>query len=186
MEYLGYKYYVGLITAASYYGASHQAPQIFQVMVKKELRSITCGKVKIQFIKNRTIEKVPSTAISTAKSRLVISSPEATAMDLLKFIKQSGGLNNVATILTELKDSINAEKLRDIIEKQTGLVWKQRLGYILELIGADTLASVIKGYLLKQPRVDYILLQPGLTRTHLRERNQTWKVIENVKVESDI
>ena len=35
MEYWQSKYYVGLLTAAMYHGASHQQPQIFQVVIEK-------------------------------------------------------------------------------------------------------------------------------------------------------
>ncbi len=187
MEYLGYKYYAGLITAASYYGASHQAPQVFQVVTEKKLRSVVCGKVKINFIKNQEIEKVPVTWFSTLKSKLRVSSPEATAVDLIKFVKQSGGLNNITTILAELKESMTEEGLKSVIENLPGTPWKQRLGYILEFIGAKNLASVIKEHLSKQPRVNYVMLHTGLkAKLSKAKRNETWKIIENTKLEGDI
>ena len=187
MGYLGYKYYAGLITAASYYGASHQAPQVFQVVTEKKLRSIVCGKVKINFIKNQEIEKVPITWFSTPKSKLSVSSPEATAVDLIKFVKQSGGLNNITTILAELKERMTEEKLKSIIESQPGTPWKQRLGCVLESIGAKSLARVVKEYLTKLPRVNYVMLHASLkTKSNKVKRNETWKIVENTKLEGDI
>jgi hypothetical protein len=40
-------YYVGLLSAASFYGATHQATQIFQVMVGKPLKPIVLGRTRI-------------------------------------------------------------------------------------------------------------------------------------------
>jgi predicted transcriptional regulator of viral defense system len=186
MEYLGHEYYAALLMAASYYGASHQAPQVFQVITENKLRSIICGRVKIQFIKNQYLSKIPINLISTPKSRLAVSTPEATAMDLLRFPKQSGGLNNITTILSELKDMISEENLKLLLEQQPEIAWKQRLGYIFEIINAPNLADVIKNYLASLDRVDYILLNPTIKKAHKKKINETWKIIENVKLESDI
>src|SRR3989338_11706556 len=41
MKEVGVSYYVGLLSAAGFYGASHQAVQIFQVMVNKPLKPIS-------------------------------------------------------------------------------------------------------------------------------------------------
>ncbi len=84
MEYWQCPYYVGLLTAAGYHGATHQAVQVFQVMINGRTKpSIQCGKVKIRFIANRHLSETPVQSISTAKSMLTVSTPEGTAMDLL-------------------------------------------------------------------------------------------------------
>src|SRR5579872_6836314 len=47
MEYWQRPYYVGLLTAARYHGASHQAAQVFQIMIAGRSKSqIQCGKIK--------------------------------------------------------------------------------------------------------------------------------------------
>jgi predicted transcriptional regulator of viral defense system len=186
MEYLGHKYYAALLTAASYYGSSHQAPQVFQVITESKLRPIVCGRVKIQFIKNQLIAEVPIALISTPKSRLAVSTPEATVMDLLRFPKQSGGLNTIITIISELKEVISEEKLKLLVQQQPGVAWKQRLGYIFELINAPHLADIVKNYLNRLDRVDYILLNPNVKKPRKNKINAIWKIIENVKIESDI
>jgi len=186
MEYLTCKYYVGLMTAASYYGVAHQAPQVFQVMTERQLSPIMCGKVKIQFIKNQLIDTVPTNLISTPKSRFLVATPEALAMDFFRFMKQSGGLNNITTMLCELTDKIDEEKLRLIIETQPGINWKQRLGYVLDFIESRSLASIIKKYLSEQPRVNYIPLNSSVKKSNKKEKDQTWKIIVNTTIESDI
>lgn len=188
MNHLGHEhYYVGLMTAASFYGAAHQAPQVFQVITEKKYPEfINCGRVRIELITNINAQTVPTRQIATPKSRLTVSTPEATAMDLLRFIKQSGGLNHIATILAELKDTIEPEKLKMLVETQKGIAWKQRLGYLLELVEAPKLANIIKSFLEKQRRVDYVLLSPRQKKRKAQKRNDVWKIIENTNIESDI
>ena len=185
MQYLCYQYYAGLLTASSYYGAAHQAPQVFQVFTTKQFRPLTCGRARVKFIKNKHVSQTPTTEISTPSSRIIVSTPEATAMDLVKFVKQSGGLNHVTTLLAELQENIDPQKLKSLIESQPELAWKQRLGYILEAVNAKKLANVIKKYLSQQPRIDYVLLNPRI-KSNKKKKNAQWKIIENFKLESDI
>jgi hypothetical protein len=42
-------YYVGLLSAASFYGATHQATQVFQVMVGERLKPIALRNTRITF-----------------------------------------------------------------------------------------------------------------------------------------
>lgn len=185
MEHWNIKYYACLLTAAKYHEASHQAVMIFQAMTTKRLRSITCGKVKIKFITNKKLEDTPTQTIMTRMSMLTLSSPEGTAMDLLNYPKQSGGLNQIFTILTELQESMKPDKLLALAENQSILAWQQRLGFLLEKLNAKELAEVLKINLAKQKRIDYISLMPGLPLQGA-PKNETWKIIENTTIESDI
>lgn len=186
MEHWKTKYYACLLTAAKYHGASHQAVMIFQVMVEKPRPTIVCGKIKIKFISNKNLTSTPTQIIATRMSMLTVSTPEGTAMDLLNYPHQSAGLNHIATVLTELHESINAEKLLELAENSSIFAWQQRLGYLLELVGANELADVLKKHLSKQNRVDYILLAPGKKAAKQAKKNDDWKIIENIKIESDI
>jgi predicted transcriptional regulator of viral defense system len=187
MEYWECPYYAGLLTAAKYHGATHQAVQVFQVIIEGRSRApIVCGKVKIHFIANKNLAKTPVQIFSTPKSMLKISTPEGTAMDLLTYSDHSGGLNHIATVLAELQESMKPEKLLTLVESETTLAWKQRLGYILEILGASKLAKVLKKHLKLQNRIDYIPLMSGLKNFFNTSRNSTWKIIENATIESDI
>jgi predicted transcriptional regulator of viral defense system len=128
MRYWGHRYYAGLLTAARYHGASHQAAQVFQVMTDIRCPPIHCGKVRIQFITNRHLLNTPVKTISTPRSMLNISTSESTAMDLLNYPQQSGGLNHIATVLAELKETMQPKNLQSLAEAQPRLAWKQRLG----------------------------------------------------------
>lgn len=186
MQYSGLRYYAGLLTAARYHGASHQAAQVFQIMIEEHKPPLTCGKIKVEFIQNKHLAEIPVEIVTTPKSKLTISTAEATAMDLLNYPHQSGGLNHIATVLSELQEAMHADKLQELAENQPMIAWQQRLGYLLEKADAQKLAETLKNHLAKYKRLDYIPLMPGLKKSSKDARNQVWKIIENATVESDI
>ncbi len=187
MQYWDESYYVCLVSAASYHGASHQQPQTLQVMLKRSKQAILCGKVKINFFKNSDLDKTPTQDISTERSKLTISTPEATAIDLVNYIKQCGGLNRVVTILDELQESIQQEELSRLAMSSSKHFWKQRLGFLLEKLGAHELAKVIYQTLQHEKNLRYVLLDPSY-KVKSREvcgKDSRWKIIENSNFESD-
>lgn len=186
MEYWRCEYYAALLTAARYHGATHQSLHVFQVIIPKHKPALICGKVKVTFIVNKNLKKTPTQKITTSKSTLIVSTPEGTAMDLMNYPNQSGGLSHIATVLSELQESMKPEKLLLLAENQKTLYWKQRLGYLLEIIGAMELAEVLKTHLKKQKKLDYIPLMPTIKKTDNIKKNITWKILENTTIESDI
>ncbi len=188
MDYWQDNYYAGLLTAAAYHEASHQAAQVFQIITEKKRREIRCGKVRVQFITKHSLIDIPTQKISTQKSILKISTPEVTAMDLLLYPHRSGGLNHIVTVLAELQEKIQPKELSLLLDTQPDLAWKQRLGYLLETLGSQELADIVRCYLINQKRVNYIPLMPGLNLMAKENprRHPVWKIIENTTVESDI
>ncbi len=51
-------YYVGLLSAAQYYGAAHHRPQEFQVLLEKSRRPIRCGRVRVRFNARKRLTEV--------------------------------------------------------------------------------------------------------------------------------
>jgi predicted transcriptional regulator of viral defense system len=122
MNYLGEYYYVGLLSAAEYHGATHHRPQIFQVMVAKPRRTIISGKVQVNFIVRGNIEAIPTQPRNTVSGILKLSTPEATAFDLAGYYRHCGWLDNVATVLSEMVEVIDPEKLVTVAELSLMLV----------------------------------------------------------------
>ena len=86
MNYLKEPYYVGLLSAAEIHGAAHQRPQIFQVMAARRRRTIKCGEVRIEFCVRRNLDKIPCAKHKVTTGYLRVSSPEATAFDLIGYM----------------------------------------------------------------------------------------------------
>jgi predicted transcriptional regulator of viral defense system len=102
MKHLHADYYVGWLSAAALHGASHHAPQVFQVASSRAIRDRNVGRSKIQFFHRSHIKSVPIVYKETRSGTVAISSPETTLLDVATDLSISGGLNNVANIMIEL------------------------------------------------------------------------------------
>lgn len=182
MKHLKINYYVGLLSASEKLGASHQKPQVFQVLVEKERRQITCGNVVIQFIRRSKIKKLPITKKTVKTGFYNISTAELTAYDLVGYQKQSAGLQNVLTVLNELSEVLDSKKLFEVA-KICPVTWSQRLGYLLTLLGKDQLVSDIKRYVTKKSNI-YIPLVRN-TKINKKKRSIDWRIFINESLEAD-
>jgi len=189
MEQLGVGYYAGLLTAAQYHGAAHQRPQEFQVVLEKPRRPIECGKVRVAFMTRRRLREVPTQRLNTPRGVLLVSTPEGTAIDLVGYQHRVGGLGHVATVLAELAERIEPEKLA-VAAATAALPWAQRLGYLLERVGAGEKVGPLKAYVRARAH-ESVMLSPSATRSGaLRaerfERSEDWRLCINADVEADL
>lgn len=181
MEFWSEPYYVALLSAAEIHGAAHQRPQVFQVMLQQNHRPVTCGHVRVEFCARRDMAAVPVIECNTARGILRIATPEVTALELVGYYERCGGLDNVATILTELAECLDVKAL-EIAARRCPLAWVQRLGYLLELVGEGRTAASL------EPLVHDAVESP-LIRSRPRgkvTRNRRWKLMLNATVEADL
>lgn len=134
MEHLERRYYVALLTAAALHGAGSESPQVFQVMVDRQLAARDIGRVRLRFhlnslLSDRTFE-LPLETRTTHTGKLWVSSPELTAIDLVTNPDLSGGLHNVVDVLTELELSDGVQLAA--ITRRYPRVTARRMGWILE------------------------------------------------------
>jgi predicted transcriptional regulator of viral defense system len=175
-------YYAGLLSAAQYHGAAHHRPQEFQVMVGKARRPIECGKVRVVFHVRKRIANVPVQDTNTPRGTVAVSTPEATALDLIGYEAHLGGLDAVATILTELAEKLDADKLV-AVAPTAPLPWAQRLGYLLERIGETPKAKLLKDYVRTHAHESTALVPSESIAA--RPRDSDWKLIVNADVEAE-
>ena len=175
-------YYVALLSAAALHGAAHQQPQIFQVITNKPLRPAIIGRTKIEFIVKKNIEGSAVIPIKTTTGYMRVSTTETTAFDLIHYVKRSGYLNNVATVLTELSETIDPEKLL-IAAKQEKLVVVQRTGYLIANYGKKETTNLLLQWL-KTQRSSAIALRTDKEHVN-KKRDPDWKVWVNEIIEID-
>ncbi len=175
-------YYVCLLSAAERHGAAHQRPQATQVMVRKNRQTIECGMIRVEFVARGDMDKMPVTEINTPRGVLRYSSPEVTALELVGYPNHAGGLDNVATVLSELSEEMTASKLPEAA-RLCPVSWSQRLGHFLELIGQEDLAQALAPFVLENAR-SYTPLRRAANIAG-GKRNPRWKLIVNVEVEPD-
>lgn len=177
-------YYAGLLTAAQYHGAAHQRPQQFQVMVDKSRRPIECGRVRVAFFVRKKLRVVPVTSFNTPRGALNVSTPEATALDLLGYADRAGGLSQVAMVIAELAERIDPEKLADAAATAP-VPWAQRLGYVLGRVGAADKTAPLNAFVRAHARESTSLL-PKAARRKVVHRDNDWKLYVNADVELDL
>ncbi len=183
MEHLCLDYYVSLLSAAEFHGAAHQRPQVFQVVVALNRPRIRCGQVRIQFVARHNVSEIPTIRKNTPRGYVLVSSAEATAFDLVGYARCCGGFNNVTTVLIELAESLKGEELAGIASLSP-VPWAQRLGYLLDMVGARTLTEPLAEHVANVAR-DYVLLDPKQGEKG-HTRSSRWKLVINIKVESDL
>lgn len=183
MTHLGEPYYVGLLSAAAYHGASHHAPMVFQVVVPKSRRGFECGGVRVEFVARRDMETTSIVERNTATGILRIASPAATAFELVGYPERAGYLDNVATILSELAETIDHPSLeKEALRAPTA--WIQRLGYLLSLVEQDALAASLAN-VLQERKPFTVPLAPWLDMVGAT-RDPRWNVAINTMVEADV
>ncbi len=187
MQYMGRKYYIGLLNAAEFYGAAHQRPQTFTIVnTYPEIRSGERSHVSFVFVSRKDID---DKFVIRRKSRLGtvnVSSAELTAVDLVANEGKVGGLNRVCSVLSDLVDSIDFDKVDDGLYSLYPVPVYQRLGYILEsVLGEKSPADRVHASLSRHGgRIREVPFKSGCPTYGCTSANR-WKVIENQKIYID-
>lgn len=184
MGHLQEDYYVGLLSAAQYHGAAHHRPQHFQVVTAVNRPELQCGRVRVVFIARNNVRDVPVVSFNTARGEIRVSSPEATALDLVGYVRHCGGLDNVATVLAELADVLDPEGLARVAARTSPIPWAQRLGYLLDLVGAGEKTGSFAKWI-EESAVQVTPLSPSKSMRG-SPRDPRWQVAVNVTVEPDL
>jgi len=184
-------YYVGLLKAAELHGATHQAVMEFQVISAKRLPKIRAGRNLIVFYFRKDMEAVKA-GIEDRKTdtgTMKISSAALTALDLLRYPRASGGIDNVATVLSDLGQKIDPEQLAAIsVTVERPIV--QRLGHLLDRLGHGALSGPMLKALRARGSVPWAELDRQEARdvdfaAEPRERDSRWRIIVRRAPEPD-
>jgi len=183
MRHEGAAYYVGLLKAAELHGATHQAVMEFQVVSAKRLPKIRAGRNLIAFYVRRDMAAVAA-GIEDRKTdtgRMKISSAALTALDLLRYPQTSAGIDNVATVLSDLGRKIDAGQLAALsVAVERPIV--QRLGHLLDRLGHEALTEPMLSALRARGAVSWTELDRREARDPdfapaPRERDARWRVV---------
>jgi hypothetical protein len=143
-------YYVGLLSAAAQHGASHHAPQEFQVITDRYVRPIVVGRARVHFSSSKFMADAAVAVVKTPTGTMRVSTPETTAIDLVRFSKAAGYLDNVATVISELVPSLDAKKLLKAAKLVGDIPNAQRLGRILDHVRARESAIPLREWIDRQ------------------------------------
>jgi predicted transcriptional regulator of viral defense system len=187
MRQLGRPYYLALLNAAAQHGASHQQPQEFFVVTGfPVLRPMQKKGLKINYISKK---EIPEPLLETRKTEagyLKISNPALTATDLMQYAKRVGGINRVATVLSELVDSIQPDAFNSELLQHVPVACLQRLGYLLDnVFDNQGLADALYQALQKKESPLFRIPLKSSAPTTGFATDERWKVIVNTEIEID-
>lgn len=182
MRFTGCEYYVGLLSAAALHGAGHQQPMVFQVLADGLHGTLAAGRSSIEVLRSCSVGRLPVQRVQTETGTMAVSTPEATALDLVRLPAAAGNWNNVATVLAELSAAMEAGRLV-AAAGCTRLPDVQRLGYLLEQLGEERLAGPLAGWLAAR-RTTIVPLRTDAAAAGVAPHRR-WRVIPNEILEPD-
>ena len=182
MEHRSARYYAGLLSAAQYHGTAHHRPQEFQVVLQRNRPTIVCGAVRVAFVARRHLDAVPVKSVNNPRGTILVSTVEATAVDLVGYMHRAGGVDRVAGVLLELGDDIDPKRLVEA-SQSASILWAQRLGYLLEHVGAGDRATLLKEHVREHAR-NFTKLLPGAEAEGAR-RSKDWRLLVNASIETE-
>ena len=127
MKHIGKPYYAALLSAASFYGAAHQRPMRTQVMTIPPRTTVSGKDGMIDWNYRQVINEGLLIKTNTESGTMLYSCPELTAADLVQFAGSIGGYQRAATVLAELVEQLEENRLERIVKVATAAAL-QRLG----------------------------------------------------------
>ncbi len=183
MRSLELPYYLGLLSAASLHGAAHQQVQQLQIVVPRQERPLKVPGLSIRFFRKSGFAATPLLQRKGHSGMLPVSTPEATALDLIRYARHIGGLDAVQTVLAELVESMTPAGLAAAAaEPETAQV--QRLGWLLDHLDQSALADPLHAALAQAKALPRAALDPGAPRTGSAANR--WRIFENAETEADL
>jgi len=146
----------------------HHQPQELQVITKSPERMILVENARIRFFMRTQIENKTFTQIKVDTGYIQVSTPENTALDLVRYSKRLGGVSQIATVLMELSEKLTADSILAVAKQEKALACSQRLGYILEKIGKKDLTCQLKAWIKGKKRVPLCWIQVKNIRNLLK------------------
>lgn len=174
-------YYIGLLSAADYFGATHYKPQVLQVIVPKQLPLRRANTLGIRLYVAKHFSDIGITKIKHPSGYIAFSTPALTMLDLVQYASQCGGLNNVYLVIQTLAPQVQRKALAQAIAEYHYASAIQRLGFLLEQsMVDDKLIRVLRQWT-KKHRLSRIALstqEPKRGPVH-----PAWQVIVNTTLE---
>lgn len=181
-RWLNRPYYVALQSAAAEYGSAAQAIQVTQVISDCPHRDILLGRLRVQCFVKGNAHATPVQSPEQAHAPLCISTPEATALDLVAYANRLGGIERAAETLTPLLKVFTRTRLTEALKAGVATAYVQRFGFVLEHLGGAAFADVVERYLAGVP-TNRVLLKPGHTAGSKPTSSSRWNVLANVRLE---
>ena len=151
------------------------------MVLERNRPAIVCGAVKVAFVARRNLAGVALESFNNPRGTILVSTVEATVVDLVGYMHRTGGVDRVAGVLLELGEDMDTERLVKAFASAP-VLWAQRLGYLLDHVGAADKAALLKEHVRRRAR-NYTKLLPGADGDGA-PRSKDWRLFVNASVET--
>jgi predicted transcriptional regulator of viral defense system len=176
-------YYVGGLSAAELHGAAHQRPMQFQVFGDRQIRDVKQPGLHLATFYKRNLAASPTVKLKSPAGFFLASTPEATAGDIVAYHRCCPSLDHAATVLVELAEAIDAQRLAALTEQGFSMPTLQRMGWLLDHVQWPEKTERLHTALSRNA-LNWVALEPRLPPDG--QRNDRWRVVENTDIQPDI
>ena len=196
MQHLKREYYVALLSAVEVYLSPKEALQANEITVITSLpplRDSFRGQSKIRYLVKKDIKNLREIGVkrktlpfSIEERTLRVASLELTAVDLLLYEKEIGGIQKAVEVIQRIKNHLSWQELPTEVILSTPVSIFQRLGYILSFIKEEELAEGLKERVLSTGKK----FRRTLLKTDVPEKGgepfcPIWKIVVNISLQND-
>ena len=196
MQHLKREYYVALLSAVEVYLSPKEALQANEITVITSLpplRDSFRGQGKIRYFVKKDIKNLREIGVkrktlpfSIKERTLRVASLELTAVDLLLYEKEIGGIQKAVEVIQRIKKHLSWQELPTEVILSTPVSIFQRLGYVLSFIKEEELAEGLKERVLSTGKK----FRRTLLKTDVPEKGgepfcPIWKIVVNISLQND-
>ena len=196
MQHLKREYYVALLSAVEVYLSPKEALQANEITVITSLpplRDSFRGQGKIRYFVKKDIKNLREIGVkrktlpfSIEERTLRVASLELTAVDLLLYEKEIGGIQKAVEVIQRIKNHLSWQELPTEVILSTPVSIFQRLGYVLSFIKEEELAERLKERVLSTGKK----FRRTLLKTDVPEKGgepfcPIWKIVVNISLQND-
>jgi len=176
-------YYVGGLSAAALHGAAHQRPMQFQVFGDRQVRAVKQPNLSLITFYKKSTGQTPIVKMKSAAGYFNVSTPEATAFDVVAYHRCCPSLDHAATVLVELAEVIHPKRLAELARIRAWRPGLQRLGWLLDYVNWPEKAASLHAALQRQS-MKLVPLESRLPTEG--PRSERWQIVENTDIQPDI
>ena len=196
MQHLKREYYVALHSAVEVHLSPKEALQANEITVITSLpalRDSFRGQSKIRYLVKKDIKNLKEIGVkrkilpfSIEERTLRVASLELTAVDLLLYEKEIGGIQKAVEVIQRIKKHLSWQELPTEVILSTPVSIFQRLGYVLSFIKEEELAEGLKERVLSTGKK----FRRTLLKTDVPEKGgepfcPIWKIVVNISLQND-
>ena len=185
MRYRGHSYYVALASAVEVLLGAHDVPRSVQVITDRATDDLTYGSGNhvIQFFTKSRIRTVGRNedlsglgiarrTVGTGPGSILVSTPEQTALDLVRYLWCRKIHVDVAYVLKRLAPLLDNQRLADAFTGRDIVTWR-RVGCLLDILGYRAKTAKLRRAVM--PHVwDTDWSFPGLLNEKVARRRKDW------------